>query len=66
MAFKIGDKVEVYRRQERENYSVVEKGYKGKITTIVDSPLYGKWAGVRKSNGDWAGVKLTYLKHIKE
>lgn len=66
MAFKRGDKVEVYRRQERKNYKVVEKGYKGHITAIVDSPLYGKWAGVEKPNGDWKAVKLTYLKHIKE
>ena len=66
MAFKIGDKVEVYRRQDREGYAIVEKGRKGYITRIVNSPIYGKWACVRSSDGKLIGIKLTYLKHIKE
>lgn len=66
MAFKIGDKVEVYRRQAREEVEVVEKGYKGKIVGIIDPPFYGKWAAVEQSKGDWVAVKFTYLKHIKE
>lgn len=66
MAFKIGDKVEVYRRQERNGYEVVEKGFKGKITDIVNSEYYGMWANVTHPSFGWVGIKLTYLKHIKE
>lgn len=66
MAFKIGDKVEVYRRQDRGVYAIVEKGYKGYITRIVNSSFFGKWACISSLDGRVVGVKLTYLKHIKE
>lgn len=65
MAFKIGDKVEVYRRQEREGFHIVDKGLKGEIMHLNDYPKWGAWADVDDGN-TWYAIKLTYLKHIKE